>query len=295
MKFLWLALRDLYSTKKILEAGDRLNINVESAEITDISFVSAGKKLSAFHQSRDIVKNFDVLIVRTFHPFISEALTLARLFSDAGKLVIDHDLTNRGYAVSKMHDYLLMAKAKIPVPKTWQYFKEDSFIKAAKDLGYPCVLKGTHGAKGQHVYKVSSAAAAKKLFNRYPPGELLVQEFLPAEEDYRVVVLGYKALPLFVARKPRRGDFRTNFEIGEQFEARELKLYPEIAAMATKSAKILGREFAAVDIRCRGSQPLVLEVNRRPNFEGFEQATGLDVAGTFLSYARRRAKLHFGR
>ena len=40
----------------------------------------------------------------------------------------------------------------------------------------------------------------------------------------------------------------------------------------------------------KGNQSMILEVNRRPAFEGNEQATGFDVAGEFLKSILCRAQ-----
>ncbi|NJM40740.1 MAG: hypothetical protein HC853_08180 [Anaerolineae bacterium] len=58
--------------------------------------------------------------------------------------------------------------------------------------------------------------------------------------------------------------------------------------LAERAARALGREFAGVDIRFKDGQPVLLEVNRRPAFQNFEQTTSLDVAGAFLSYAHSK-------
>ena len=107
---------------------------------------------------------------------------------------------------------------------------------------------------------------------------------MPADFDYRVITIGYKAVPKIVKRQPANGDFRTNFELTADWESLDVKDYPELVRLAENSARILRRAFSAVDIRYRGDKPYVLEANRKPGFEGFEETTGLDVAELFLKY-----------
>ena len=66
----------------------------------------------------------------------------------------------------------------------------------------------------------------------------MVQEFLEAEEDYRVVTVGYKALPFYVSRKPREGEFRTNFEWNEEVVPHRISEFPELKHVAELAAKI---------------------------------------------------------
>jgi gamma-F420-2:alpha-L-glutamate ligase len=113
---------------------------------------------------------------------------------------------------------------------------------------------------------------------------LIVQEFLPANEDYRLLTIGGKVLPFVISRRPPEGDFRTNFALGADFNAKPAEAFPELVSIAEEASCILRREFAGVDIRHKDGKPMILEVNRRPAFEGFEKSTGYDVAGHFLTY-----------
>ena len=116
----------------------------------------------------------------------------------------------------------------------------------------------------------------------------MLQEFLPAEEDYRLLVIGYQSLPVMVSRRPARGDFRTNYSLGGRFVRRDLGEFPGFKELAEAAARALRREFTAVDIRMKGDQPMVLEVNRLPDFEGFERATKFDVASEVVKYIQKR-------
>ncbi|HVO41342.1 MAG TPA: ATP-grasp domain-containing protein [Aggregatilineales bacterium] len=284
MKILCLSWHDLYATGRFREAAQAGGIDLDTCEIFDVNFFVQDGKIGLYRGEIDLIKTYDVLIVRTFHPYISEALTIARLFRDAGRIVIDRSLTDQGYAVSKMHDYLLLAQAGLSVPRSWQIYDPREVEQVAARVGYPCVLKGVHGAQGNHVHMIRGADDLYRLLWRYPTGELMLQEYLPGAEDYRVITVGSTALPLMVSRRAPSGDFRTNFAIGGTFTKRSLEEFPTFAALAEGAARVLRREFAAVDIRMRGATPLILEVNRRPDFEGFERATGFDVATTFLNY-----------
>jgi RimK family alpha-L-glutamate ligase len=287
---LWLGWEGTYPLRRTLEAAAQLGIELDGCELFEISFMADGDRIGIFRNGCNLLDVYDALIVRTFHPYISEALTIARLFRDAGKTVVDRALTEEGYVVSKMHDHLLLAQHGIAGPRTYQLFDPAEVEAAAARIGYPCVLKGVHGGLGNHIFKVDDVAQLRRRLWRYPHGELAIQEYLPAAEDYRLLVIGYRALPAVVSRTPPAGDFRTNFAVGGTVEAHGLDEFPGFAELAERSARVLKREFAGVDIRMKDGQPLVLEVNRVPDFEGFERASGLDVASTFLEYVRDQTK-----
>jgi RimK family alpha-L-glutamate ligase len=286
-KILWLDWEVPYVTQRIKEAAAGLGLELAAREINEFVFSVDGRngKAGVLEGEHDLREMYDILIMRTFFPRISEGLTIARLFAEAGKVVIDRSLTNQGYVISKMHDYLLLAEQGLHVPTSFQLCDLAEVERVAESLGYPCVLKAVHGAYGNHVHLVQNADELRRKLWRYPVGDLMLQEYLPAAEDFRIITIGYKALPKFVSRKPRSGDFRTNFELGGHSQSHELSEYPELCELAEHAARTLQREFAGVDIRFKGNQPVLLEVNRRPAFQNFEQTTGLDVAGAFLTYA----------
>lgn len=288
MRVVWLGWEEIYTTRRVQEAAKAQDLELDAFSIHEISFNIEGGKANAFGADRNLLEEYDGLVARTFYPYISETLTLARLFHDAGKVVIDQSLTDEGYAVSKMHDHLVLAEHGIPSPRTWQLFNPRQVQEVAEQLTYPCLLKGVHGARGNHVYLVENTEQLHHRMWHYPYGELLLQEYLPADEDYRIMVIGYQALPVMVSRKPPKGDFRTNYALGGRFVRQELSQFPAFQDLAEKAARALRREFTAIDIRLKGDQPLILEVNRQPDFEGFERATHFDVASEVVRYIRQR-------
>lgn len=287
-RLIWLESGDLYTIRRGVEAGRRLGIQVDSLEVLDLTFSADGGSPHLAADMGELTEHYDAVIMRSFMPFVSEALTVARLFRDAGKVVVDTSLTDEGYALSKMHDYVLLSRAGVAVPKTYQCADPERAERYAESLGYPCVLKAVFGSEGRNVFKADSRRQFRKILWRRRAGEFMVQEFLPAEVDYRVITVGYRALPVMVRRKPQPGEFRTNFDFKEEVVSLPTDEYPDMKEIAERAARTLRREFSGVDIRYRGDEPTILEANRRPGFKGFEEATGYDVAGAFIEYVRDR-------
>ncbi|HBI47844.1 MAG TPA: hypothetical protein DDX93_03895 [Smithella sp.] len=294
MKILWLDWRDHPTSQRLLEEAIKSQIEIEVCEIQEISLITNTNQIGLFKNNRNLINDFDALVVRNFYPYVSEALTIARLFKDAGKTVMDEGLTNEGYAMSKMHDYLLLAKAGLPVPRTFQTFNRSEVEELAETIGYPCVLKGVHGGLGQHVFKINTVFQLRRTLAQYPDGELVLQEYIDAVEDYRVITIGFKAVPLFVSRHPRPGDFRTNFALEGEGAPHPLSAMPVLATLAEQASRLLKREFSGVDLRIKKDKPLILEVNRRPGFDGFELATKLNIAQMVLQYISAKAERESG-
>jgi RimK family alpha-L-glutamate ligase len=271
-----------YCTERALAAAADAEMDVFTAGPEQISFSSTPPYLRG-PAGEDILALCDAVLIRKFAPYVSEAMTVARLFADAGKPVFDPALADEGYAISKMHDYILLAAAGLPIPRSEQPFNSAAALQAAAQLGYPVILKGVHGTGGHRVHKADSPEEASTILQLYPPGALIVQEFLPAASDWRVIVIGGEAIPVAVERKPMPGDFRTNTDYSNDLTPVARAQAPELFALAEAAAKHLRRSFAGVDLRMGKSGPVILEVNRRPGFRAFEGATGINVAAEALT------------
>lgn len=284
MKILWIESLQHYGAQRAAAVAPALGIGLTCMGMSELRFTPEGIFAS---DGADVVAAHDAVIIRSFAPYVSEVLTIARLFHMVGKPALDRNLVSEGYAMSKMHDYLMLAKAGLPVPRTEQCFTVDRALEVAESLGWPVVLKGVHGARGKYVFLARDEAQLRAIWPQHEAGWLMVQEYLEAESDYRVLVIGGKALPQLVERFPLEGDFRTNSEVNEKALAHEAAAFPQMVAVAEKAAETLGRCFSGVDIRvCRGI-PYILEANRRPGFKAFEEATGYDVATHFLGTIKK--------
>ncbi|NJM40739.1 MAG: hypothetical protein HC853_08175 [Anaerolineae bacterium] len=90
-------------------------------------------------------------------------------------------------------------------------------------------MKAVHGAYGNHVHLVNNADELRRKLWRYPVGDLVLQEYLPAAEDFASSPLAIRRCPSSSAANLRSGDFRTNFELGGHSQAHDLADCPECA------------------------------------------------------------------
>ena len=102
---------------------------------------------------------------------------------------------------------------------------------------------------------------------------LLAQEYLPTDFDWRVGILDRK--PLFVCRYfMAQGHWQIiQHEEGRaarEGEAQAIALNaapPEVIDLALRSANLIGDGFYGVDIKQRGHQCYVIEINDNPNVD----------------------------
>jgi ribosomal protein S6--L-glutamate ligase len=89
-------------------------------------------------------------------------------------------------------------------------------------------------------------------------------------------------------RQAVSGEFRSNIHRGGQ--AKMVKITKAERETALKATKVLGLNFAGVDLLRSKRGPLVMEVNSSPGLRGIEQATHVDVATKVIEYLEKFAK-----
>lgn len=169
------------------------------------------------------------------------------------------------------------------------------------DWEYPIICKHERGYQGKSVRKFESAEEVEKWLSKMDEknlGMYLWQKCLPTRWDLRVIVLGGKVLGA-MKRLAKGDEFRSNFSLGGSVE--KWNLSEEDKLLAEKVARVCGLDYCGVDIMKSPKSPspavagvspfeekgkfkeenynsYVLEVNRQCQFQGFEKATGINVA-----------------
>ena len=199
-----------------------------------------------------------------------------------------------------------LTKNKIEVPHTiygslWTLFKSlspptvvggASPFDKGEQLSFPVILKGSSGDRGTNVFKIDNMKQLEKKIRQLRKIEIeggkryMLQEFIPNDGDYRILVLGNKVLGAMKrTSKNFNKEFRNNFSVGGRVEVVEI---PEsIKKLAIKAAKVCGLLVAGVDVVYRNGdvkKPVVWEVNKGPQFWGFMEATGIDVPKEIIKF-----------
>ncbi len=220
----------------------------------------------------------------------------------------------------KAWQMLALKKAGIEVPKTiygslWYLFEQmkemvsqESFFDAhalrqctsdvplkkrliAQPFSFPIIIKGSGGDRGTRVFKADNLEEMEKLVRDLRKSETedgrryMLQEFIPNDGDYRVLVLGEKVLGIMKRSSTKQSEFRNNYSAGGKVEVADLP--QEIKQLAVKAAKVCGLAVSGVDVAFRDNdfkKPVIWEVNKGPQFKGFMQATGIDVPAEIVKF-----------
>ena len=65
---------------------------------------------------------------------------------------------------------------------------------------------------------------------------------------------------------------------------RKIDITPEIEIAAITASKVIGLDFAGVDVLFGKNGPIVCEVNSNPHFKSSLECTGVDMSEEIMSY-----------
>jgi len=192
----------------------------------------------------------------------------------------------------KYRTYLKMSDAKISTPKTALITSEHGIEAGFKKVGgkFPCIIKTLTGEQGVGVFLVDSVEGMKStlqtIWKLKEGTEVIIQEFLKAEYDMRIHILGGKYIAGMKRFKIKK-DFRSNYSLGGSVG--ELKITEDVENLAILAAKCVGSVWAGVDIlKTKDGKLYVLEINASPGTDGIEKASGIPVTKKVIKYITDR-------
>lgn len=237
------------------------------------------------------VNGFDVFYVRDPYlkgspRYIPHIIKLAKNFKAAGKRVVDSLVADGHLGQGKWLDYKKLKQANLPIPITSQNHGRD-----LNKYIYPFVLKWVYGFGGKNVFLIKNQKQLGKILPLHPKKEWLIQEYVNADYEFEVYVVGFKAVAAALAYKINDG-FKAN--VKKSIIIRSAADHPEynkLLKIASQAAKALGRELCKVDILEKNGKFYILEVNRNPGLVSFESLIGYNMASEFVNYLIKKGKL----
>ncbi len=229
--------------------------------------------------------DYDIIIPRVTVSSMTPYLFMIALEQQRlGKYVLNERylIQNAGYN-TKLHQYVTLSSAHVPIINTIAIpgtkFGQEQLDKL--DVHFPLVAKRIFGSQGLAVHLVNNLEDIQRLLAEYGRGRLLLQPFVQSDFDLRIIVIGKKVLGAMKRIHPQN-DFRNNYSLGGSVE--NFPLSDEIINISVKAAEVLGMDFCGVDLIIENGQYKVLEVNLYPQFKGFEDATGVNVAKALIDF-----------
>ncbi len=179
---------------------------------------------------------------------------------------INHSYENSAEKISQMS---LLAMNGIRVPESF-IFREESFARnqayIEERLSFPVVYK-TDGSKGRNVHIANTVEELRALVASKQPQVLaLVQPFIENTFDTRTIVAFGEVLGSI--KRTRTTGYLNNIAQGAIPEV--YTLTDTEKEIAIRAAQVCGIDVAGVDMIHTEEGPVVLEVNKSPQVQGFE-------------------------
>lgn len=186
---------------------------------------------------------------------------------------------------------------RVPQPKTVLIpltfprvgYTDCAFLEKIADyLGFPLVIKQCFGSFGAGVYLAGNMEEAKAALMKTAGGAAVAQQYIASSfaRDIRAYIVGDKVAAAML-RHNESGDFRANVAQGGKADAYALN--EAQAALAVKTAQILGCTFAGVDLLFgENGEMTVCEVNSNAHFAGISAATGVNIADKIIEAVAQR-------
>ncbi len=205
------------------------------------------------------------------------ALSLAAILHDQGARIL-----NPYPACAMLRDKVVTSRrlraAGIPAPSCW--VTGDLSVLRTETQTRPLVVKPVRGLHGAGVRIVRGAADVAALSPAVGP--LLVQEYVPGDEDLKVYVVGER---VFAVRKQFSP---TSFSA----PGRACAVEPAIREVALRCGQTFGLGLYGLDIIEGTDGPAVVDVNYFPGYRGVSDAPRA-LASYIEGFARGRVPLEW--
>lgn len=290
MKFAVLSANpNLYSTKRILEAGKKKGHEMIVIDHTKCDLVIEKKKPSIIYKGVEVV-DVDGVIPRIgasvtfFGTAVVRQFEMMKIFTatESQALVRSRD---------KLRSLQILSRAGLGLPKTvFSNYSKNVTTVIDHVGGAPLVIKLLEGTQGLGVVLADNKNSAESILEAFNglQARVIVQEFIKEAggADLRAFVVDGVVVGA-MKRQGKEGEFRSNLHRGGSADIIQLTDEEENAAL--RAAKAMGLGIAGVDMLQSARGPLILEVNSSPGLEGIETATGKDIAAQIIKYLERNA------
>ena len=278
----------LYSTRRLVQEAKLRGIEVEVTDPMKFSLFVDDGAIDIHYAGEPFTH--DAVVPRIGHSITKHGVAVLRHMEQLGIWTAN---TGQGILQSrdKLHASQILARNKIPVPKT-TYVRDSIDVEPAIDFvgGLPVVIKVTQGTQGQGVFLRHTVHESRSLIQGLllTGKSVLVQEYIAEShgKDIRALVVGDRVVAA-MRRKARGREFRSNYHLNGTVE--KVEISSEFEQQAVRAARVLGLNIAGVDLLEGNNGPLVLEVNSSPGLEGIEKASGINVAGEIIDYVMSEA------
>ncbi|MCJ7428814.1 MAG: RimK family alpha-L-glutamate ligase [Candidatus Nanohaloarchaeota archaeon QJJ-5] len=190
-------------------------------------------------------------------------------------------------ASNKFYSVKTLGEGGIPVPDSTYTLSTKETERAAKELGYPVIIKLISGYGGKGVMRAEDESGLSPIIDTLTLFEqdVSLQRYIENPgEDIRVIVLGDETFSY--KRVGGEDEWRSNISAGgerQQHDATE-----EMREVSRKAARLCGFDFCGIDILEGEDGFYIGEINMSPGVESTDEAVGIDMADRVMEFIYRK-------
>jgi RimK family alpha-L-glutamate ligase len=224
------------------------------------------------------LESYDALLIRTIPEGSLEQIVfrmdaLHRLEA-AGVRVMNRPASLER-TVDKYYTSSLLASSGLPTPRTVVTEGFDEAMEAFREFG-DVVVKPLFGAGGRGIARISDADVAYRTFRVLAMTRSIfyIQEFIPhGDYDLRGLVIGDRVV---AAMRRWSEGWRHNVSQGARPEPHAMD--EEATDLCLEASRLLGTDYAGIDLLRTPHGYTVVEVNSIPGWSGLQRTTEIDIA-----------------
>jgi [lysine-biosynthesis-protein LysW]---L-2-aminoadipate ligase len=260
----------------------------ELSKHSDVEVVRINDDDTFFDIAHSDYAGLDVLFERSVS--YSRGLYISRIFESYGVPVANPSLVAERCGDKYITSQLLVNHG-IPTPRTLMAFSEEAALKAADEMGYPCVFKPVVGSWGRLLSKVGDRSTAESIIEHKATlgvnhQVFYIQQYVEKPgRDIRAFVIGDQAICAIYRTSE---NWITNTARGGL--ASNCPVTPEIADLCQRTAKAVGGGLLAIDIFESPDGLTVNEVNHTMEFRNSIATTGVNIPALMVEHVLKMAK-----
>ena len=278
---------NLYSTKRLVEEGEKRNHNVEVIDPLLCDILIEKEKPTIYYKDK-YLDYVDAVIPRIGASVTYYGCAVVRQFEMMNifsTVTSDAILRSR----DKLRTFQRLSKAGIGMPKTIFTNHSRDAEEAINYLGgAPVIIKLLEGTQGLGVVLAESNSTAKSILQAFNglQARVIIQEYIldANGSDIRALIIDGQVIGA-IKRTAIEGEFRSNLHRGG--EAKYIKLNTDQFKLAINAAKALKLPICGVDMLDSARGPLLLEVNSTPGLEGIEKFSKKNIARAMITFIER--------
>jgi len=254
----------------------KMKVKSEIRSLRDLEFYFEKNKTEILLKGKSI-ESYNLIYFRSAAIFRNAAFVLANTAKRKGIFFVDKfrlNVNSRG----KLVQMFLFSLNNILIPRTYYSpeYDEKKIRSAVSFLRMPIIVKAARLGGGKAVYLAKSIDQIKHILKKNPRMEIILQEFIPNDLEYRIMVLGGKAAVAEFKVRTQKKEFRNNAAVGAKEIFINIKDVPRsLKETCVRAAKIMDIQVAGVDaIEGKDGKHYLTEVNSAPGLS-------LDVEGSY--------------